>query len=172
MFWTKGYITMLIISSKEKGSYHGQQLLSSSILPLRSGRQSSKSRKGSGTSCLTVSPNPEDHFSKGIASATDDHQHTTREVENLMAARNRMSSRGPTLPAHEESQMWNDALSSLKQLPEVHGKATKVAAEANKTQRLLPNLGNGEGRHFKVVLTFQKRAQIYWEEWKMFTKKE
>jgi hypothetical protein len=78
-----------------------------------------------------------------------------------MAARNRMSSRGPTLPAHEESQIWNEALSSLKQLPDVHVKASKIATEANKNQRLLLNLGNGEGRSLQNGVNFQKRVRIY-----------
>jgi hypothetical protein len=63
-----------------------------------------------------------------------------------MAGRNRTSSRGPTLPAHEESQIWTEAYTTLKQLPEAHGKAQKVASELNKHQRGLLSLGNGEGR--------------------------
>jgi hypothetical protein len=89
-----------------------------------------------------------------------------------MAARNRMSSRGPTLPAHEESQIWNEALTSLKQLPEAHGKASKIAVEANKNQRLLLNLANGEGRSLQNCVNFQKRVRIYWGRWRMFIKKE
>lgn len=62
-----------------------------------------------------------------------------------MAGRNRMSSRGPTLPAHEESQIWTEAYTTLKQLPETHAKMQKIAIEANKYQRALTALGSGEG---------------------------
>jgi hypothetical protein len=62
-----------------------------------------------------------------------------------MAGRNRVSSRGPTLPAHEESQIWTEAYATLKQLPETHAKMQKIALEANKHQRALTALGNGEG---------------------------
>lgn len=64
-----------------------------------------------------------------------------------MAARNRMSSRGPTIPAQEESQIWTETYNILKQLPETHLKAQKIASEANKNQRVLLALGNGEGTH-------------------------
>ena len=62
-----------------------------------------------------------------------------------MAGRNRVSSRGPTVPAHEESQIWTEAYTTLKQLPEAHAKAQKIATEANKLQKMLLNLPNGEG---------------------------
>jgi len=62
-----------------------------------------------------------------------------------MSVRNRTSSRGPTVPAHEESQIWNEAFSTLKQIPEIHAKAQKIAIEVNKNQRTLLNLSNGEG---------------------------
>ena len=52
-----------------------------------------------------------------------------------MAGRNRVSSRGPTLPAHEESPIWTEAYATLKQLPETHAKMQKIAMEANKYQR-------------------------------------
>ena len=63
-----------------------------------------------------------------------------------MAGRNRMSSRGPTIPAQEESQIWAETSNILKQLPDAHVKAQKIASEANKNQRILLALGNGEGR--------------------------
>ena len=62
-----------------------------------------------------------------------------------MAARNRMTSRGPTIPAQEESQIWSETYNILKQLPEAHLKAQKIASEANKHQKILPAHGNGEG---------------------------
>jgi hypothetical protein len=62
-----------------------------------------------------------------------------------MAGRNRNSSRGPTLPAHEESQLWSEALASLRQLPDVHTKAQKLAVDLNKNQKGLQSLANGEG---------------------------
>jgi hypothetical protein len=62
-----------------------------------------------------------------------------------MAGRNRVSSRGPTIPAQEESQIWTETYNILKQLPDTHAKAQKVAFEANKNQRVLLGLGNGEG---------------------------
>ena len=57
-----------------------------------------------------------------------------------------MSSRGPTIPAQEESQIWTETYNILKQLPDTHVKAQRIASEANKNQRILLNLGNGEGR--------------------------
>jgi len=57
-----------------------------------------------------------------------------------------MSSRGPTIPAQEESQIWTETYNILKQLPDTHVKAQRIASEANKSQRILLNLGNGEGR--------------------------
>lgn len=63
-----------------------------------------------------------------------------------MAGRNRMSSRGPTIPAQEESQIWAETHNILKQLPDTHVKAQRVASEANKSQRILLALANGEGR--------------------------
>ena len=63
-----------------------------------------------------------------------------------MTGRNRMSSRGPTIPAQEESQIWTETYNILKQLPDTHVKAQRIASEANKNQRILLNLGNGEGR--------------------------
>jgi hypothetical protein len=82
-----------------------------------------------------------------------------------MAGRNRMASRGPTLPAHEESQIWNEALNSLKQLPDVHAKATKIVAEANKNQRLLLTLANGEGmKPPKIVLICRSECGIIGED--------
>ena len=63
-----------------------------------------------------------------------------------MAGRNRMCSRGPTIPAQEESQIWTETHNILKQLPDTHVKAQRVASEANKNQRTLLALGNGEGR--------------------------
>jgi hypothetical protein len=62
-----------------------------------------------------------------------------------MAGRNRTSSRGPTLPAHEESQIWTEAYTTLKSLPETHAKAQRLAADLNKHQRVLLALGNGDG---------------------------
>jgi len=62
-----------------------------------------------------------------------------------MAGRNRVTSRGPTVPAQEESQIWTETYNILKQLPDTHAKAQKVAFEANKNQRVLLGLGNGEG---------------------------
>lgn len=62
-----------------------------------------------------------------------------------MSGRNRTSSRGPTVPAQEESQIWTEAYTILKQIPETHTRAQKVAMEANKNQRILLNLSNGEG---------------------------
>jgi hypothetical protein len=62
-----------------------------------------------------------------------------------MTSRNRMSSRGPTLPAHEESQIWTEAYTTLKQLPETHAKMQKLAMDANKYQKTLTTLGSGEG---------------------------
>jgi hypothetical protein len=49
------------------------------------------------------------------------------------------------LPSHEESQIWTKAYATLKQLPETHAKMQKIAMEANKYQRALTALGNGEG---------------------------
>jgi hypothetical protein len=63
-----------------------------------------------------------------------------------MSGRNRTSSRGPTAPAHEESQIWSEALTTLKQIPDIHNRAQKIAVEVNKNQRVLLSLGNGEGR--------------------------
>ena len=63
-----------------------------------------------------------------------------------MAGRNRMNSRGPTIPAQEESQIWAETYNILKQLPDTHVKAQRIAADANKNQRVLLALGNGEGR--------------------------
>ena len=56
-----------------------------------------------------------------------------------------MSSRGPTIPAQEESQIWTETYNILKQLPDTHVKAQRIASEANKNQRILLNLGNGGG---------------------------
>jgi len=42
-------------------------------------------------------------------------------------------------------QWWAEAYSALKQLPDIHTKAQKVATEANKNQRLLTSLAAGEG---------------------------
>ena len=64
-----------------------------------------------------------------------------------MAGRNRTTGRGPSLPAGEESQIWTETYNILKQLPETHARAQKLASEANKTQRVLLALGNGEGLH-------------------------
>ena len=65
-----------------------------------------------------------------------------------------MSSRGPTIPAQEESQIWTETYNILKQLPDTHAKAQKVAFEANKNQRVLLGLGNGEG------LTLEKSGAL------------
>ena len=46
-----------------------------------------------------------------------------------------------SLPAHEESQIWTEAYA----LPETHVKMQKLTMEANKYQRALTALGNGEG---------------------------
>jgi hypothetical protein len=62
-----------------------------------------------------------------------------------MAGRNRTGGRAPITPAHEENQIWTETYNILKQLPETHVKAQKVASEANKNQRVLLSLGNGEG---------------------------
>jgi hypothetical protein len=62
-----------------------------------------------------------------------------------MAGRNRASGRGPTVPAQEESQIWAETFNILKQLPDTHAKAQKIALEANKNQKILLALGNGEG---------------------------
>jgi hypothetical protein len=76
-----------------------------------------------------------------------------------------MASRGPTLPAHEESQIWTEALNSLKQLPDVHTKATKIVTEANKNQRLLLNLANGEGMKLpKILLICRSQCGIIGED--------
>lgn len=69
-----------------------------------------------------------------------------------MSGRNRTSSRGPTVPAQEESHVWNEAFTTLKQIPDLHTRAQKVAMEANKNQRILLNLGNGEGKLFSVKI--------------------
>ena len=63
-----------------------------------------------------------------------------------MSGRNRTSSRGPTAPAHEESQIWAETYNILKQLPDTHAKAQKLASEANKNQKILLSLSNGEGK--------------------------
>jgi hypothetical protein len=62
-----------------------------------------------------------------------------------MAGRNRMTSRGPTIPAQEENQIWSETYNILKQLPDTHLKAQKIVSEANKNQKILLALGNGEG---------------------------
>lgn len=62
-----------------------------------------------------------------------------------MAGRNRITNRGPTIPAHEESQIWTETYNILKQLPDAHLKSQRIASEANKHQRTLLALGNGEG---------------------------
>jgi hypothetical protein len=62
-----------------------------------------------------------------------------------MSARNRTNSRGIAVPAHEENQIWAETYSILKQLPDTHAKAQKLAAEANKNQRILLALSSGEG---------------------------
>jgi hypothetical protein len=77
-----------------------------------------------------------------------------------MAGRNRTSSRGPTLPAHEESQIWTEAYTTLKQIPEAHTKAQKLAAELNKHQRVLQALGNGDGRLLNRVLMLEASAEL------------
>jgi hypothetical protein len=70
-----------------------------------------------------------------------------------MTSRNRMSSRGPTLPAHEESQIWTEAYTTLKQLPDTHAKMQKLAMDANKYQRMLTTLGTGEGISLGKMMT-------------------
>ena len=62
-----------------------------------------------------------------------------------MSARNRTSSRGPGLPSHEENQIWTETYNILKQLPENNNKAQKLALDANKNQKVLLALSNGEG---------------------------
>ena len=61
-----------------------------------------------------------------------------------MAGRNRTTSRGPAIPAHEESQIWTEAQTALTQVPEAHGRAQKIASELNKHQQQLALLPNGE----------------------------
>lgn len=62
-----------------------------------------------------------------------------------MSARNRTSSRGPGAAAHEESQIWAETFTILKQLPDMHLRAQKLAVEANKNQKTLLGLASGEG---------------------------
>jgi len=91
-----------------------------------------------------------------------------------MAGRNRVSSRGPTIPAQEESQIWTETYNILKQLPDTHAKAQKVAFEANKNQRVLLGLGNGEGLTpaKSDMLIGQKRRQSCWASWRIFIRRE
>jgi len=62
-----------------------------------------------------------------------------------MSVRNRTSNRGPGAAAHEESQIWAETFNILKQLPDMHVRAQKLAGEANKSQKILLGLSNGEG---------------------------
>jgi hypothetical protein len=64
------------------------------------------------------------------------------------------------LPAHEESQIWTEAYTTLKQIPEAHTKAQKLAAELNKHQRVLQALGNGDGRFLNRVLMLEASAEL------------
>jgi len=71
-----------------------------------------------------------------------------------MSARNRTSGRGPGAAAHEESQIWAETLNILKQLPDMHMRAQKLALDANKNQKVLLGLANGEGMqpHFNRIV--------------------
>ena len=62
-----------------------------------------------------------------------------------MSGRSRTAGRGPNFPAHEESQIWAETYNILKQLPEAHAKAQKIASDANKNQRLLLGFGANDG---------------------------
>jgi hypothetical protein len=68
-------------------------------------------------------------------------------VENWelgMAGRSRSGGRErPSGQGQEE--IWADAYNNLKQLADIHAKAQKLAVEANKNQRMLQALPNGEG---------------------------
>jgi hypothetical protein len=75
-----------------------------------------------------------------------------------------VSIRGPAIPAQEESQIWTETYNILKQLPEAHRKAQIIATEANKTQRILLALANGEGNvHLQwsaVGVNFRSECRI------------
>jgi hypothetical protein len=71
-----------------------------------------------------------------------------------------MTSRGPTLPAHEESQIWTEAQAALRQVPEAHARAQKIASELNKHQRQLASLPNGEGIAVNDTLMIEPSADL------------
>lgn len=90
------------------------------------------------------------YLSKLISVRATPSTRTKATIQGLtgMAGRNRMTSRGPTIPAQEENQIWSETYNILKQLPDTHVKAQKIASEANKNQKILLALGNGEGNLF------------------------
>jgi hypothetical protein len=54
------------------------------------------------------------------------------------------------MAAHEESQIWAETFNLLKQIPELHARAQKIAVEANKLQKTVNGTPAVEGTRTPV----------------------